>query len=224
MKNLLKNYTFVVAVRKGSQRVKNKNIRKFGKSSLLEIKLRQIRRISKNAKILLSSDCPKSLKMGKKYKAMTDNREKKFCDNKIPMPLVYKYLAKRVKTKFVCYLHVTSPFLKDKTLIKALKIFSKKNKKFDSVVTITNVKEYLWKKNKAINYNPNKHPRSQDLKGVIALNFAVNIVSTKFMRQRGRITSDNFYPIELNFPENIDIDNKWQFMFGDYLKRKIKSI
>ena len=27
-----------------------------------------------------------------------------------------------------------------------------------------------------------------------------------------------------NFPENIDIDNKWQFMFGDYLKRKIKSI
>ena len=98
------------------------------------------------------------------------------------------------------------------------------NKKFDSVVTITNVKEYLWKKNKAINYNPNKHPRSQDLKGVIALNFAVNIVSTKFMRQRGRITSDNFYPIELNFPENIDIDNKWQFMFGDYLKSKIKSI
>ena len=44
MKNLLKNYT-LVAVRKGSQRVKNKNIRKFVKQSL-EIKLRQIRRIS----------------------------------------------------------------------------------------------------------------------------------------------------------------------------------
>ena len=98
-------------------------------------------------------------------------------------------------------IHVTSPFPKDKTLIKALKIFSKKNKKFDSVVTITNVKEYLWKKNKAINYkSSNKHPRSQDLKGVIALNFAVNIVSTKFMRQRGRITSDNFYPIGIKFP------------------------
>ena len=72
----LKNFTFVVAVRKGSQRIKNKNIRKFGNSSLLEIKLKQIRRIYKKANILLSTDCGKSLKLGKKYNTILDNREK----------------------------------------------------------------------------------------------------------------------------------------------------
>ena len=66
MKNLFKDFTFVIAVRKGSQRVKNKNTRRFGDSSLVEIKLKQIRRILKKAKILLSSDCQKSLKIGKK--------------------------------------------------------------------------------------------------------------------------------------------------------------
>ena len=34
------------------------------------------------------------------------------------MPKVYKYLASLVKTKYVCYLHVTSPFLKDDSLRK----------------------------------------------------------------------------------------------------------
>ncbi len=220
MNSEIKNYTFIIAVRKGSQRVKNKNTRNFGGSNLVEIKIRQIRRISKNANILLSSDCPKSLRIGKKYKAIIDKREKKFCNNSIKMPLVYKYLANKVKTKYVCYLHVTSPFLKDSTLKKALKIFIKKKKFFSSVVTVSNVKEYLWKNKKALNYNPNKHPRSQDLKGIISLNFAINIVTKEFMLKKGRITSDNFYPMELNFPENIDIDNKWQFMIGDYLKRK----
>lgn len=215
-----KNYTFIIAVRKGSQRVKNKNTRNFGGSNLVEIKIRQIKRISKNANILLSSDCPKSLKIGKKYGATIDKREKKFCSNSIPMPLVYKYLAKKVKTKYVCYLHVTSPFLKDSTLKRALKTFLKRKNFFSSVVTVTNIKEYLWKNKKALNYNPNKHPRSQDLKGIISLNFAVNIVTKEYMLKKGRITSDNFYPIQLDFPENIDIDNKWQFMIGDYLKKR----
>ena len=138
------------------------------------------------------------------------------------MPKVYKYLASKVDTPFVCYLHVTSPFLKDPVLKLALKKFSSKNKTYDSVVTVTKIREYLWKGKRAINYNPNRHPRSQDLKGIIALNFAVNIVTTNYMKKKGRITSDNFFPIELKFPENIDIDNEWQFLYGNFISRNLK--
>ena len=105
-------------------------------------------------------------------------------------------------------------------MIKALKTFLKFRKKYSSVVTVTKLKEYLWKDKKAINYNPDKHPRSQDLKGVVSLNFAINIVETVFMKNKGRITSNNFFPIELSFPENIDIDNKWQFLIGDFIKKR----
>ena len=75
MKNKFKDFTFIVAV-KGKPRVKNKNIRRFGDSSLVEMKLKQIRRIYNDARILLSSDCPKSIKLGKKYKAIIDKRDK----------------------------------------------------------------------------------------------------------------------------------------------------
>ena len=85
------------------------------------------------------------------------------------------------------------------------------------------MKEYLWFKNKAINYNPKNHPRSQILPDYLALNFAINIVSTEYMRLKGRIVGDKYYPIVLDFPQNIDIDEKWQFELGKILIKEIKK-
>jgi len=222
MKN---NLTFVIATRKGSKRVKNKNTRKFGTSNLLEIKLKQVKRVFKNPKIFLSSDCTKSLEIGKKYSTLIDIRPEKFATDKIPMRDVYKYLASKIKTKYICYLHVTSPFLKDKTLKKAVNLFFKQRRKKNyTLATVTSVKEYLWYKNKAINYNPRNHPRSQTLPNYLALNFAVNIVSTDYMRLKGRIVGDRYLPLILDFPENIDIDDKWQLELGKILIKKSKLL
>jgi N-acylneuraminate cytidylyltransferase len=110
---------------------------------------------------------------------MIDVREKKYASNLIPMKQVYKYLAKKVKTKFVCYLHVTSPFLKDITLKKSINLFTKNLKKFNSLATVTTLKEYMWQNGKPLNYNPEKTPNSQDLPDIYALNYACSIISRK---------------------------------------------
>ena len=39
-------------------------------------------------------------------------------------------------------------------------------------------------KNKALNYNPKNHPRSQTLPDYLAINFAVNIVEKNIWNQR----------------------------------------
>jgi CMP-N,N'-diacetyllegionaminic acid synthase len=220
---LIKDLTFVIAVRKGSNRIKNKNIRKFGDSSLLEIKLKQIKRLFGTKNIFLSSDCKQSLKIGRKYNAQLDYRPKKFANSKVQMKKVYSYLASNIDTKYVCYLHVTSPFLKDKTLKKAINLFFKKTRKKNiTLVTVSKVKEYLWYKNKALNYNPNNHPPSQTLPEYLALNFAINIVNRDYMYSQGKIVSDKFLPVILEFPENIDIDEKWQFQFAKKIFRDYK--
>ena len=221
---MIKDLTFVIATRKGSQRVKNKNVKKFGNSSLLEIKLRQIKRTFRNPKIFLSTDCNKSVVIGKKYNVEIDLRPKKFTTNKVPMRDVYSYLASRISTKYVCYLHVTSPFLKDETLKKSVNIFFKNKKKQNyTLATVTKVKEYLWYKNKALNYNPKNHPRSQTLPDYLAINFAVNIVERKYMESKGRIIGDKYIPIILDFPETIDIDDQWQFELGKILIKKYRD-
>ena len=70
-----------------------------------------------------------------------------------------------------------------------------------------------------MNYNPNKHPRSQDLQEFMALNFAINIVTTKFMRDKGRIVGKSFFS-KIKLSENIDIDDKWQFIIGNLIINK----
>ena len=182
--NMKKNLTFVVATRKGSKRVKNKNIRKFGNSSLLELKLKQIRRVFKQSRIFLSSDCSKSLKIGKKYKAQVDLRPKKFATDNVPMKNVYSYLASKINSKYVCYLHVTSPFLKDATLKNAIKIFfSKKRKTNYTLATVTRVKDIYGIKTKLLITIQTIHDLNHQIP---ALNFAINIVG-KYMQSKGRI-------------------------------------
>jgi CMP-N,N'-diacetyllegionaminic acid synthase len=221
---MISDTTFVIAVRKGSKRIASKNTKKFGNSSLLEIKLKQIRRLFPSSSVIVSSDCAKSLLIASKYTKNLDRRPKKYCTSFVPMKKVYKYLASKVKTTYVCYLHVTSPLLSDKTLLRTLKKISKiKKNKFDSIATVNLVKEYLWFKNKAINYNPNNHPKSQNLPNYYSLNFAINIIEKKKMEKYGKIVGKKFFPILLKFPENIDVDEKWQFIIADILyKKKIK--
>lgn len=213
----IKKITFVIAVRKGSLRVKNKNIRTFANSNLLELKIKQIKRVFKNPNIFLSSDCKKSLHIGKKHNLELDSRPPKLARNTTPMKEVYKYLATKVKTKFVCYLHVTSPLLKDSTLKKSLRLFSNNLKNYKCLATVNLVQEYLWYKTKAINYNPNNHPRSQDLKKYYSLNFSINIIDTLYMRNNGRIVANKFFPLILDFPENIDVDDQKQFDVAEVL-------
>jgi len=45
----------------------------------------------------------------------------------------------------------------------------------------------------------------------------------KKMEKYGKIVGKKFFPILLKFPENIDVDEKWQFIIADILyKKKIK--
>ncbi len=223
---MIKDITFVIAVRKGSKRVKNKNIKNFANTSLLEIKLKQIKRLFKKPNILLSSNCSKSIQIAKRFTKNIDKRPDYFCTDKIPMKKVYKYLASHVKTQYICYLHVTSPLLRDKTLFKTINIKNKvlkKNNKYDSITTVTKVQEYLWYKNKAINYDSSNHPRSQSLPKFNALNFAINIIEKKKMLNEGRIVGKKFYPIMLEYPENIDVDEQWQFQVAELLYLKFKK-
>ncbi len=90
------------------------------------------------------------------------------------------------------------------------------------MATVSKVKEYLWYKNKALNYNPNNHPPSQTLPEYLALNFAINIVDRDYMYSEGKIVSNSFLPVSLEFPENIDIDETWQFQFASKLFKDYK--
>ena len=74
--------TAIVAVRAGSERVPNKNIKKFNGTTLLDIKLRQLKKINYIDEIIVSSDSKRMLNIAKKYKILTHRRETYFASSK----------------------------------------------------------------------------------------------------------------------------------------------
>lgn len=217
----MKKNVALIAVRKGSQRIKNKNIRDFCGTSLLEIKVKQALRCDKIDEVFVSSDCQKMLTLSKSLGAKVSLRPKVYCSNSVAMNDVYEHLAKSVECENVIYLHVTSPLLKDQTLSDCISKYEEYSQKgFDSLASVELVKKYLWYNEKAVNYNPDFHPRSQDLPEYFALNFAVNIIKRKSMIENKNILGRKFYPYLLDEIESIDVDNYHDFEIASYFYRK----
>ena len=89
--------------------------------------------------------------------------------------------------------------------------------KHDSINSAHFVKEFLWRDGKALNYDPLNQPRSQDLLDILALNFAISIISKDNMIKYKNVIGRNplLYPIEEE--EAVDIDTPFDFKIAEYL-------
>ena len=96
-------------------------------------------------------------------------------------------------------------------------------KKYDSINTVCAMKEFLFFKNKPMNFKNNKTPNSQDLPDIVKLNFAISILSTKDMSKNKSLVGKKPYLFALNEVEGFDIDSKFEFDFAEYLYKKINK-
>ena len=216
-----KKIDILIAVRGGSKRVPKKNIRPFCNSSLLEIKVKQATSLKDIQNVFVSSDSDDMLEMAGDLGAIPLKRSPLFATDSVPMGDVYVHLASMLNSENIMWTPVTSPLVKDETVQECIKIYNDLQN-HDSLVTTTSVNEYLWLGNKAINYDPKNHPRSQDLPDVYCLNFAVNILPRKLMIKNKNILGDNFYSYMLDDVESIDVDTEFDFMLAEMLYKKMR--
>ena len=211
----------LVAVRSGSQRVVNKNIRPFAGSSLLEIKLNQLKRISNIDGIVVNSNDDKMLEIASNMGCEVVKRDEYYASNQVSMSEVYRNMAENVNADVIAYINATNPLLNDKTIVQAIENYKKNISQYDSLNSAHLIKEFLFKENLPINYDLRHQPRSQDLPDISALNFAINIISREKMIECKNVVGykPNIYIIDE--VEATDIDNPIDFDFAEFVyKRK----
>ena len=211
----------MIAVRSGSKRVPRKNIKPFSNSSLLEIKVKQALRLKNISEVIVTSDDDHMLSIAESLGATAMKRDPFYASDSVPMGDVYVHLASTVENKDILWIPVTSPLIKDETIQGCIDKYIELEE-YDSVVTTTPINEYLWLGDKAINYDPMNHPRSQDLPEVYALNFAANILPRELMIKNRNILGDKFYPYFLDEVESVDVDNEFDFMLAEMLYEKMR--
>lgn len=205
---------FFIIIKHDSTRIKKKNFRKIGNLQLWEHLINTL----KGQKVFIDTDSDLLIKKCKKLYpwVQTYQRDKKFIKlekvkNASPTLMMIKNFLKKYITddeEIIVTTHVTSPFIKIKTIKEAVK----KLRKYDSVASVTKDYNFAWFENNKkklipINFDPKVITKTQNLKPIIQSNGSFFIFKKKtFMRYNNRIGKNPFY-YEVKFPESIEIDN-----------------
>ncbi len=221
-----------IPVRKGSKRVKNKNIRAIGKYKLglLEIKLKQLEKLIKinnnkyNFEFIVSTDSKIVEEYCKKFNWIKVHKRNKKLSGDHSLQKLINIVPKICNGNFILWTHVTSPLFTSKNYMSFLNIFFKKRKlKLVSAFSADQIKKFVYSPKQGwVSHNTNKikWPRSQDLKNLYILNSAALIADKKtFIKDKDRI-SKNSLPIISRKISGFDIDTMEDFKKLNYLKIK----
>jgi len=213
--------TAVIPVRAGSQRVKNKSLRKFNKKSLLYYKILKLKKIKEIDKIIVNTDSKKAISVAKKLKVNYWKREKYYASSSCTNSEFWQHIAKTTDSKYIMFTNCTSPLLEVDDYRKIVNFFLKIKNKYDSLNTVTEVKEFLCLKEKPLNFTYNKTPNSQKLPDIVKLNFAVNIISKDLMFSRKSVLGKKPYFYKISNIKGLDIDTILDFEYAELLHKRL---
>jgi len=210
----------LVPVRSGSLRVTNKNLRPFAGSTLLDIKINQLLRTPGLDGICVNSNDEGMLQTAAKHGVETCLRDPYFASNEIPMSEVYANMAESMECDLILFTHVTNPLATENTYGRIIEAFWNLESGYDSVATVSDVKDFLYLDGKALNYDPENKPRSQDLPEIVKLNHVASVLERKTIIERRDILGFSPDFIKLSGEECIDIDTPLDFEIAEFLYKQ----
>jgi len=209
--------------RSGSQRIKNKNIRKFDKYKfgLIELKLNQLIKVKEINEIILSTNDIKIINYIKQLnikKIKLDIRPKKLASSKTKTDDLIKYASNLFDINdHILWTHVTSPFFNEKNYEDAIKVYKRKIKKYDTLIGANNIQDFIFNLYKPVNYNYKKTfwPNTQTLEKLYKVNNTIFLTSSKnYKKRKNRIGSKLFF-YDVDKINSIDIDNLDDFKLAE---------
>lgn len=216
----------VIPIRTDSQRVKDKNLRPFADTTLLDYKIRTLQQVEELDGIIVNTNSDELVaRINGQYagsKVRAQRREDYYASSECSGSEFFQHLGQVTDTDIFVYAPCTSPFIKPTTISQCVNLFLKEQgKECDCVSTVSSIKEFLWLDGKAINYNPRQAPNSQDLPDIMALNFGCTVTGRdSLIANRNIIGKKPKFIIDSDI-EAIDIDTPLDFYIAEQLYIKL---
>lgn len=219
--------------RKGSERVKNKNTRKFSdfEGGLLELKLKQLAKLEEVDEVILSTNDEESLAVARNLendfpKLKIDVRPDYLASSTTSLSDLIAFVPKITKGEHILWTHVTSPMVDTAIYEDCIRSFYEGLEKgFDSLMSVTAFQNFLWKKdsNDIINRKGEERwPKTQDLKMLYEINSAV-FISPKEIYIKGDRVGEKPYLFEMNKLTSLDVDWEDDFKIAEIVYEKFKK-
>lgn len=189
--------SFFLPTRKGSERVINKNTRPFAgiEGGLVENKIKQILATKRIDEIIFSSNDEKCLEVAQKY--ASDSRMKiverpeELCLSSTNLQDLICYVPTITDAEHILWGHVTTPLAGAEEYDKAIEMYlSKLNDGYDSLVGVTELKNFLLNKEGQVinNTTDTPWPRTQDLDVLYEINHTIFLAKRDvYIEQKNRL-------------------------------------
>ena len=221
--------TAVIPIRSGSQRVKDKNLREFGDTCLMALKIKNLLQVPEIDQVIVNTNSDAAIEMtqklaseyvmgGKNDRLIFHKREEYYASSQCSGSEFFQHLGEVTDTDIFVYAPCTSPFIKPETISQCIQTFlAERGENCDCVSTVSSIKEFMWLDGKAINYDPKHAPNSQNLPDVVALNFGCTVTSKEdLVRNSNIIGKAPKFVIDSDI-EAIDIDTPLDFYIAEQL-------
>ena len=212
--------TAVIPVRKGSQRVKNKNLKPFADSTLLDIKIETLKKVIGLDEIVVSSDSQEMLDIARKHNVTAHRREDYYASSEVNNSDFMVNLTTSVDSEYIMYSPCTSPLLSNETISECI---SKFRAGAQNIVTVTSQKHHMWLDGEPLNYDPSDAPNSQDLPDIYSVNYGCCIISCEDLHELRNVVTDTQTFHVTDEIESIDIDTEFDFMVAEYVYRSLNA-
>ncbi|MCA6073426.1 cytidylyltransferase domain-containing protein [Fulvivirga sedimenti] len=219
--------------RKGSERVKNKNIRRFSiyEHGLLEIKLRQLLDIRRIKQIVLSTNDEEILQYAGNLgsdRIILDRRREELCLSSTSTDELINYVPEIIPEGHVLWTHVTSPFISAKDYDNAIESYEKSLEDgFDSLMSVTRVQKFLFDESgNAVNFNRDKEkwPRTQTIDPYFEANSGYFLSSISNYRKFSDRIGAKVSMKEIDSLQSFDIDWEEDFVLAERIYNAINGL
>ena len=202
-------------MRKGSERIKNKNTKTFSniEGGLTTIKLSQLLNAKKVDRIFVSTDDESVRDIALSFdekRIVIDERPEKLAASSTSTDDLISYVPKIINEGNVLWTHVTSPFIDGEMYDNAINDYFNNIGKFDSLMSVTKIQQFLWNCSGPVTYDPKKEkwPRTQTLEPLYEVNSGIFLCDIDMYSSNRNRIGDNPYLYIMDSKKSLDID--WQ--------------
>jgi CMP-N-acetylneuraminic acid synthetase len=206
----------IVPIKRHSERVKDKNIRRFNGKPLFWHILNTLSKCRNISDIWLDTD---SVEIGEMVQKAFPNviviyRPEHLKGDMVTATELIANDLTQIDGEYFLYTHTTNPLLKAETIDNAIEFYN--NHKYDSLFSVTKHHIRLFDKNmNPIGHNPNKLTRTQDLEPLYEDNSAMYIFSRESFKANNNRIGKNPCVYEIRKIEALDIDTEDDFTIAE---------
>lgn len=208
--------TAVIPARLGSSRVKEKVLLPYANGeTLLSWKIKQLQKVLPNEEIYVSSESNKILSVAKDLGVMTHIRDPYLSDgHKATFSEVIYGIIKDIPAEHIAWCTVVCPLTNEKHFAECFQKYKEiiNENVFDSLVAVTEAKDYYWDKKGPLNYKATKHHTiSQELPDWYKVTNSLYMASKNIILSEKYILGKNPYLNVLPKIAGVDIDDWFDY-------------